>query len=68
MAKLLNTFIIIETKGYPCCRIAIITQEHCQEKSKDLVQLKDESLVSEVVATSSKLATLKPDWNEEFKL
>lgn len=58
-------------KSDPYCRIGIINEEHLEShlvKHKDMMVWKREGWMGEVKTTSIKLATLDPDWNEEFEL
>ena len=58
-------------KSDPYCRLGILNQKHLDTelvKTKDLENWQKEGMVSEIMATSTKLATLNPDWNEEVEL
>ena len=68
-----NNGIIIVLSGLrnPYCRLGILNEVHSEShtvKQKDLELWKKEGLVESVVSTKVKLATLEPEWNEDFHL
>ena len=63
--------ILLLGKSDPYCRLGILNQEHLDKnivKTKDLADWLKEKLVQKIETTTIKLATLDPDWDEEFEL